>query len=263
MLEDLGGNSVFNVIFPELTDQRYYDIHYKYVLNILTELGCNIKYEKRDGFVVTIAKKDILFDYSDSTLPVTCQLPIFKFHCIKETPRLFSFPPVSFYQWNDYAKFSEWIKYKAEGNISFRQRPYGNAKERRSQIRAMLVSKYKNVLINEIGQFEYWFEINNTFLAVFVPGFSNNMLDRGQFQYMAFGCCTISPRLPEILPFGNYLIPNEHYIMCRDDYSDLIDLIEFYSCCKETCLEIGQKAKKLFMNTSTPNQVAKWIESKL
>jgi hypothetical protein len=229
----------------------------------LKESNCNISYEARDGFVVTIEEKNFLFDYSDSPIPVDCHLPVFKLHCIKENSKIFSFPPVNFNQWSDYVKFSDLIKYKAVGDISFRQRHYGNAKERRNYVKMMLESKYRNILTTQLAQFTYWFDIDNLFLAVFVPGFNNNMLDRAQFQYMAFGCCTISPRLPEILPFGNCLIPNEHYIMCRDDYSDLIDLIEFYSCCKEACFEMGQNAKKLFANTSIPLQIMKWIESKL
>jgi hypothetical protein len=254
---------VFDIVFPAFADQKYYNVHFKYVLNIFKHLNCRIEYEKRDGFVITVDGKPFLIDYADTSIPVNCALPVFKFHCHKETPKLFSFPPVSFYNWNEYDQFKNLVKYPASGDISYRQRAYGNAKERRNFVKQVLSGRYANLKTGLIGQKEYWYEINNLFVALFVPGWCNNILDRAQFQYMAFGCCTISPRLPEILPFGRFLIPNEHYVLCKDDYSDITDLIDFYTCCPETCIEIGNNAKTLFEEVATPGGIGKWITSKL
>ena len=101
-----------------------------------------------------------------------------------------------------------------------------------------------------------------------MPGYSNNILDRGQFQYMAFGCCTISPKLPEILPFDNKLIDcHDYYIFINDDYSNLLNIItkleQNHIMSLSIMMDIGYEAKELFKRTSTPEVIGKWIESKL
>jgi len=253
----------FDVVFPKNVGQRYFNTHFQYVLNIFKDLDSKIKEEERDGFVVTINGQSFLFDYADTDIPVVCNIPVFKFHCKYESERVSSFPPVSFLNWADYRDFRNLCQYKAKGSINMRQRFYGNATERRNTARNILINKFPGLNIAQVSQKEFWLEINNCFLPVFVPGWCNNMLDRGQFQYMALGCCTISPRLPECLPFGKKLIPNEHYIQCKDDYSDLIDLIKFYECFRETCIEIGNNAKQLFEITSTPEAIGNWIGDRL
>lgn len=255
---------MFSITFPNNIGQKYYNTHYTYVLNIFKDMGCVISFEDRNGFIVTINDKPFLFDFADTPVPAECSLPMFKMHCIMETDGIHAFSPMSFMDWEGFREFSGIIRYEAKGDrISFRQRAYGNAKERRERVRKALLGRFGSVLEGVIAQKDYWYEINSTFIAVFVPGWCNTMVDRAQFQYMALGCCTISPRLPEILPFGKSFVPNEHYIMCKEDYSDLPDLIDFYRCCRDTCVDIGNNARKLFMETSTPYALCKWIESKI
>jgi hypothetical protein len=254
---------MLEVVFPKFTGQRYYETHFKYVLNIFKAIDCTIHEEERPYFIVTINGKDVLFDYADHSVPPDVDIPTFKFHAHYETEKVFAFPPVSFLNWKEYVDFSTLIKYNARGPIGARQRIYGNAKLRREFVKQKLLSSFSRVRLGEAPQREYFSEAGDTFVAVFVPGFCNNMLDRGQFQYMALGCCTVSPRLPERLPFGKELIPGEHYIVCRDDYSDLIDIIKFYECCREACIEIGENAKSLFTQTSTPEAIGRWIGEKL
>jgi len=254
---------MFNVVFPKYTEQRYYNIHFKYVLNILKELECDISYEEVDGFVVRINKKTFLFDYSDTNIVVNTELPVFKFHCHEETDNVFSFSPVSFHNWSQYKIASESIKYHAEGELSHRQRCYGNALQRRVKLRAELIRNYDNVRLTQVSQIKYFHEIDTTYLAVFCPGWCNNMLDRAQFQYMGLGCCTVSPKIPEVLPFETRLEPGVHYICCKDDYSDILDIIEEYKSKKEECIKIGQNAKELFQQTSVPRRLGEWIKKKL
>ena len=40
------------------------------------------------------------------------------------------------------------------------------------------------------------------------------------------------------------LIPNYHYVLLKDDYSDLEEKIEYYSSNEEEALEINHNAKK-------------------
>ena len=114
-----------------------------------------------------------------------------------------------------------------------------------------------------IPQEQFWLEINDLMVSVFVPGQNNNILDRGQLQYFGFGCCTISPNLPEILAFNTKIEPNVHYLECFNDYSNLVDVIEFASRHRDICIDIGYNAKKLFQNTCTPEKLGEWIRQQL
>jgi hypothetical protein len=248
---------MFDIIFPQHTNQRYWEIHYKYVLNIFRYLKCDIQYQERPDFIVTINKKDFFFDYGDSSEVWKIDLPIFKFHCHEENNQVLDFPPVSFYNWEQYYQLEKEIKYNPyESNlISFRQKAYARSFERREHIQKVLVINFsKKLLSSIINQIDYWRDINRIKIAVFVPGWCNNMIDRGQLQYMGFGCCTISPNLPEKLPFNNN--------QCKDDYSDLIETLNNKSF-EIWYTKIGKAAKSLFQKTCTPEAIGEWIGSKL
>jgi hypothetical protein len=269
---------MFDVIFPERKDQRYYNIHYLYILNIFQCLGCKISYQEnldlsKTSFKCIVDSKTFGFDFSDSSdLSNLGSLPTFKFHLKKEDlGKAIPFPPVSFYNWSNYYKLEKEINYNPLNsfNISCRQRPYAGALARRKYVQALLNKLYgedrDRVLINIIDQEEYWREINRIELAIFVPGFCNNILDRGHLQYLGFGCCTISPNLPEVLPFNKVLIPGEHYIECKEDYTNLIDIImtKRINSNQSKYKEIGENAKKLFQETSIPEKIGEWIGAHL
>jgi hypothetical protein len=257
---------MLKIKFPLQTNQRYYSIHFKYLLNLLKFGGCDISYytRKDDALILNIEGKEFNFDYWDDALKEnTSNLPGFKFHCIQENVTTFAFSPVSFYDWGNYSFLRSQINYGAKGNISYRQRPYANAQKRRMVVRQLLQQNFGDLLLTPIPQEDYWREINNCLVTICVPGFCNNMLDRGQFQYMALGACTISPKLPEVLPFGYRIIAGSHYLKCADDYSDLVDIVQW---CKENsaaCIAIGLRAKALFLATSTPSKLINWIITKL
>ena len=121
------------IIFPQYNGQRYWNIHFEYVLNIFKYLKWDIRYEEREDFRVTINGKDFLFDYFDNCDAIPkVDIPVFKFHCKEETSQIYSFPPVSFYNWDEYYQLEKEIKYEPEIGkiISNRQRPYANALER-------------------------------------------------------------------------------------------------------------------------------------
>lgn len=254
------------VKFPINNGQRYYDIHFKYIENIFKYLDYDIEYylAKDDELTIILNNKKILFDYWDSD---ECRYLdrkdidyIFKFHynySKKYENKVFSFTPISFYDWNNYFELERKIVYQADGYISNRQVPYGGALERRRNVQKLLKANFSNVETKVINQMAFWTDIENILVSVCIPGFCNNMLDRGQLQYMAYGACTISPKLPEVLPFGKCLFPDIHYIQCKDDYSDLVDIIKNLN--KYKCIEIGLNAKQLFLNTSTPKNLETWI----
>lgn len=252
---------MFKVVFPEYRNQRYWHIHYEYVLNIFKYLKCEISYQNREqDFIVTIDNQNFFFDHADygSIEGANFKLPSFKFHLYNNVSTVFPFSPISFHDWDQYNSLKNTLKYNGVGYLTSRQRPYAGALQRRTDIQALLKKNFK-VYTDLIDQKSYWQEVPRVLTSVFVPGYCNNMLDRAQFQYMALGCATVSPNLPEILPFSRTLIPGVHYIRCKDDYSDLIDIINGAMCEQDYLKEIGKEAKKLFEETSTPERLGEWI----
>lgn len=253
--------------------KRYYEVYVKYLLNFFNQLGAEVHCDTRidsDGrFVMGVNGRRVFMDYSDH--PAISKLwdrkiPYFKFHCHQKfihTNKIFPFPPISFYDWGQFRRLQKSIQYRAIGDVIVnKQKPYGNALKRRKLVRSTLRKKYgKNVDIKpDSPQLTFWNRIKDCLVAVFVPGAYNNMLDRGHFQYIGFGCCTISPRIDDLLSFNKLLIPGTHYILCKDDYSDLIEVIEWCKSHRTDCIHIGQNAKALFNKTSVPSMTWKWMQ---
>lgn len=255
------------IIFPKKTNQHYWKIHYQYVLNIFQSQDCEIEFQddldfpfdEMLAFKVCIDGKWIVFEYGDAgTSTPETEYPIFKFH-YKPQHRKFEnikpFLPVCFYNWND---VNLKINYTANNKIILNcQKPYGGAIERRNKLKIIL--KDYQVDYSITAQKKYWDKIDNCLVSVHVPGQNNNMLDRAQLQLMAFGCCTISPNLPEILPYNQMLIPNEHYIQCANSYLDLPYLIEWCKANRERCVKIGNNVKELFRNYFLPENLIKYL----
>jgi hypothetical protein len=171
---------------------------------------------------------------------------------------------VSFYDWEYYNEFSKLKHMYGLNKVINRQRPYGDALQRRQKVQNIL-KKYLDCQFDIIDQKLYWNEATSNTISVCVPGQNNNMLDRGQLQWMAFGGITISPELPEILPWmgkeQNLYQPFQTYIKCKDDYSDLTNLIDYYMENEAEILElISNNAKAMFMQSCTPIKLVEWIQ---
>jgi len=269
-----------NVIMPEKSapHEEYYKRYVRYIKNILLENKVSISYEGVDfdtRFVMNIDGVEVSIDYSDhpqvnQKLISKCKAS-FKFHFREEHTTisdLYPFAPTSFYDWKEYRRLKKSIKYTCNSDIVLNvQKPYGNAKERREYVRDALYAKYKKsgnyIYSPYYEQEDYWRLINDCLVHVFVPGCYNDMFDRGHIQYFAFGCCTISPRIVDILPFNKKIIPGIHYIECKSDYSDIVEKIEWSKKNRNKCREIGKNAQKLFEYTCTPKRLWKWILSKI
>lgn len=264
------------IAFPLKNNQRYWKIHYEYILNIFKYLKYPIEYKENLeiddlSFKCIFEGKEIVFDYSDDSnfrnLPNN--IPIFKFHyssLINYPKNYVPFTPVSFQNWGQFYSLEKEIKYKAKGYVVNRQTPYGNAFERRNKVRELL--RNSGVEHNLLFQEEFWKDINNISMIICVPGQNNNMLDRGQLQCMAFGTCTISPNLPEILSFNKKIIPQIHYLRCNEDYSDLILQLGAFNVYfrgeeNNKYIQIGQEAKKLFLETSVPEKLVEWVKGNI
>ncbi len=240
------------VLFPEFrpefaqTAHRYYGTHFRFVLEILRCMRCGIEFFKpvltetscRTRFALKLGEHWLLFDVSDyHDSPVAGEVgghvAVFKFHhrppaTELPSPGIYPISPISFYDWAKYEELCGEIKYRASGRVLNNQRPHTQNFQRRSYVRALLEKRYKgNVDLSVTPQLDFWRKVGGCLVAVCVPGARIDILDRGQLRYMAFGACTISPRLSIDLPCGERLVPGVHYLECRADWKDLIDVIEW------------------------------------
>lgn len=95
----------------------------------------------------------------------------------------------------------------------------------------------------------------NSDCCVFAPGVSHTGLDRCPIMAMSVGACVIHPHIKAILPV-NTLIPGVHYLACKDDFSDLDELIQTP---REIKLQIGNNAKVFFKRYLTPPTLVNYI----
>jgi uncharacterized protein YifE (UPF0438 family) len=221
------------------------------------------------AFEVRIDDQAVLFHFTDwRNLPIIGEVSsyaaCFKFHydpSILYGNGWHPFSPISFLDWREYRRLRSLVRYNASGRfIGNRQIARGKALHRRTAVREALLNRYgKAVLSEEIEQRQFWQEINDLLVSVCVPGARNDILDRGQIQYMALGGCTISPKLAIDLPWAGILEPGRHYLECAADYHDLIPLVEWCENHREECAAIGANAKNLFEKTLTGDRLRKWV----
>jgi hypothetical protein len=277
-----------NIDFPEynsnfdktsnLQYHRYYNTHFKYVRNLLGEAGCNVKlvpasnFENysRTCFEMKVNGVLVAIDFSDHlkvSIPedkIKKYAVIFKFHYNHDLhsgyKNMYPFSPVNFQSWSLYKKAIANVNYKASGLILCKQQPGGAALERRKYVQGLLHVKYGNMFDKSIQpEFDFYMKINQALVSVCVPGARNDMLDRGQGQYLALGCCTISPKLVTVLSFNQQLVPGTHYIECKPDYSDVVEKVEWVRSNPEKAIQIGKNAKQIFEKTSLPKIQVEWI----
>lgn len=261
-----------SICVPLDKDQRYYYSHYRFFYELALDAGVNIyPYDSsRDGRGFEIKFKDMkaLIDFGDhlSLAEDIDSFDIaFKYHYSKErhsaAQRLYPLTPISFYDWDEYRKLEKNITYRCNANtVLNNQKPGAAAERRRLEVQALLCRAYgRHADIRITSRRLFWYKINHCLVSVCVPGARDNILDRGQFQYMAFGACTISPKLDITLPFWEEPKPDIHYIECKTDYSNLIEKIEECRKDRNRCIELGRQAKNLFLKTSIPERIWSWI----
>ncbi len=267
--------SILNIKFPNKYSGhgKIGQLHYTFAKNLLSYMP-NVKLSLVDinsdlwpSFLLN--EKSIMFDYQDfKTLHSNFKNVNLCFKTqytddLSNIKNVFPWSQISFFDWDYFYKFRKTIKYNASRNIILNnQRPYGNATERRIYVQGVLKDKYsEDVLINyDLPQDTFLSNINQCLTYVHVPGYSNNMIDRAHVQMFAMGCCVITTEIPNIFPNNLKPIPNIHYIKCKDDYSDLIELIEWCKDNRKKCIEIGDNAKELFDLTLLPSSIEKQIK---
>jgi len=256
---------------PEFSGQRYYDTHYKFIIELLKAANIEVKlyHDKRKGrgFVMHYKDKSILIDFGDHLNIADDYSKYdaqFRFHYSykrhKGLKNTFPLTPISFYNWDEYFNLQKTLRYNANGMILSNQRPGAAALKRRKLVQYRLKEWYGGQVDTSFtGRKAFWKKVNKCLVSVCVPGARNDILDRGQLQYMAFGACTVSPPLDVVLPYWTELKPDEHYIACREDYSDVLNVIEDCIHNREKCIKIGTQAKQAFLNYCTPGKVIEWL----
>lgn len=277
--------SNYNVVLPASGPKpSYYKAYVMYLRNILDYNGVSyvlkgnvntgeVVYPTATKYLMKLDDKRIVIDYSDhlDIMPNWAEFDAyFKFHYNSDKHKMcntiYPFAPISFYEWNKYQSLKNTIEYKCSGDLIVNiQRIGGNAVKTRTKVQNMLKKKYNDLVITgpTMDQKLYWELINSCLVHVFAPGARNNMIDRGHMQYLAFGCCTIAPPIVDEFPYDGKMVDGVNYILCDEDYSNLIEKIEWCKNNRDKCVEIGQNAKNLFELNCTPKKLWNWILEKI
>lgn len=260
---------------------RYADVHYYFFLEYARLAGAKINFvpdndkvytggESRAFFSCIINDSQVIVDFCDfyDWHFKDSEVPYFKFQSTNETPIKCHplGPPIVGIGLNlratmdDYFDIRKDFKFFPGDQVLCKQSPNGLAKDRRNNVQAMLVKNFPNIDIHPKGlQIDFWKKHEQCLAAVCVPGANNNMIDRGHMELLGLGVCTISPQLNTRLAHNKILVPNVHYIRCKDDYSDLLDIIEDLKSNKKNAKEIGENARKFFNDFWTPENYWDWI----
>lgn len=256
--------------FPKNEGQRYWKMHYAYVLNSLKAAGFEVRFKAGlevagSRFKVEVYGREIVIDFRDFFDvgdAVHSDLPYFKFHRNAELrakyKNVFPLGPISVDDWPTFLKIRSNGQYTAKGRtIMNNQRAYGDAVTRRKKVKTDLTRKFGGRLDARFHrQGEFWRRGLDCLVSVCVPGARNDILDRGQVQFMGLGICTISPELVCELPYEQMPQPGVHYITCDPGYRDLAEKIRWCEEHREECVEIGKAARELFDRCCLPK--AKW-----
>lgn len=279
------------IIFPsQYKKRRYGKVHIQFFVDYLKRAGAKIELgvenekvfsyfeNEKDNLIFSflIDGMQVLIDYSDhydrnfyNEFP---NVPIFKFQYYRKMhdgiENVFSLGPLLVYKpgkimINEYFNLRNTFKYIPGDIVMNMQKPAAAALQRRNDVRNLLRINERDLnLTNDLDQLSFWKANRTCLAAICVPGARNDMLDRGQYELMGLGVCTISPVIKTILPWNSDLISGEHYVSCKDDYSNLLEKIKWCRENKQECKRIGDNVKDLFDNVSVPVKYFEWIKKK-
>lgn len=275
--------------FPKsYTSLRYGGLHYQFFITYLNLLQ-NLQIELVDdndrifcdgpGFSCTLNDKQFYVDISDSDVSDWSEnipnVPYFKYQKSEKSiensiplapPMCATFDgKMTKLNIHEYFIMREKFKYSPRGGILCKQRPYGNATDRRKYVKSLLVRNFPqselDLNFQSRSSKNFWNLNSNSLVSVCVPGNRNTMVDRGQLELMGLGVCTISPKLDTIFCFNQKLIPDVHYVCCKEDYSDLVEKIKSLQNDKSISENIGKNSREFFNQYVRPDKYLKWIDN--
>ncbi len=195
---------------------------------------------------------------------------------LEPIPTVGSFPLASFLDWEAYDRMAATFRYTARSNsVSYGQpsRYAGEGEDgirgkgaRRRKVRAMLQEasgRHGWTLEDRLVELDVYLHRGvSSLVNVHIPGTNNHNLDRGQWQLMGLGACTLSPEI-FTAPLGERPVAGTHYVRCRDDHADVVDLIAWCRGHRDECLAIGAAAKEFFATHGTPGAIWRYVDGRL
>jgi hypothetical protein len=273
------------MLFPEsYSTHRYNRIHFSFFLQMATVAGVDVRLVPDDDSVFVsddalvwgcrINDREVIVDYSDHDYRDWAERwpdrPYFKFQRTSNTQAqaIPLGPPmiggkrrgVQITDLRTYLNIRRHWQFRPGTLIACKQLPNGAAVERRNLVQALLSQNFADVDISaNDDQVDFWRRHEHCLAAVCVPGACNNMIDRGHMELLGLGVCTVSPELRTQLPFQRILEPNVHYLQCRDDYSDLVDIVRDLESNPRRAEMVAREARAFWDQTYTPRIYWKWI----
>lgn len=275
------------LFFPkEYVDHKYSLIHFAFFLQYFKISGVNVELidstdtvfvcDDKLIFSCVLNDKQFIVDYADHHYKNWKQqfenIPYFKFQTTSEKNNdIISLgPPIVGAKiknlkgatMREYMHMRNHFEYVPDNNkILAKQLPNGAATERRNYVHQLLLNSYGDEVDTNVDcdQWQFWEMHKNALVSVCVPGATNNMADRGQTELFGLGVCTVSPEIKTLFPYNKQPTPNYHYIKCKDDYSDLINVINKLKKNPERTIRVAANARRFFEKYYTPEVYAKWI----
>jgi hypothetical protein len=271
--------------FPkECMHHKYNLIHFQFFLQYAKSAGISVDmvdsneqvFVSTDQLVFSCLINDcqVIFDYADHSTRnwKECYpgLPYFKFQSTDQnsTDMIPLGPPMVGVKRlgcrgatvREYNHIKNHYKYTPGSRILCKQLPNGAAVDRRQLVHKLLQENFSEVDVSsKSNQIDFWRAHEHCLASVCVPGATNNMVDRGHIELIGLGVCTVSPELYTLFPGHTKLTPDYHYIRCKDDYSDLVDILKHLTENPDVCAEIGKNARNFYNSRYTPKQYWSWI----
>jgi hypothetical protein len=224
------------------------------------------------AFLLRVDGREVVFDYSDYLLVDGAQQRYAHWlrfhHTAGFVPHgnIGSFPPISFLDWTEYERLSAELHYDAAGDAVLHMQAFEFLADspsvrdrdlyaRRKCVRDALVAAYDGEVFAELeSQEAFWRRAAVSLVSVHVPGSWRHSLDRGQHQLIGLGVCTLSPEI-WTATLEERIEPAVHYVRVRDDFSDLVERVEWCREHRSECAAIGRRAREFFREHSTPRAI--------
>lgn len=272
------------VVMPPETvlDDEFHRYYWKYVRGTVEALSgqVDLSFSSELGrpawstFEVRVNDEVIAIDFSDFHL-VAAESGNYRhwlrFHhtpAMEPFSNLGSFPPWSFLDWDQLARLRRSARYTARGErIIYKHSSLSDRAShivrRRVKAGELLKRHFPDRVETTFApQEEFFRQCLESLVVVHIPGSHPHILDRTVQQMFALGVCVISPDLwttcLERRPQAQ-----EHYLMIRDDYEDLLDKVTWVLNHRHQCAEIGQRAKEFFDSYCTPRAIWEYVQRRV
>ncbi len=267
-------------------DEAYRQECWDYLRGTIAALPIEVRIDEslpevcRGACLMRVDGREVVYDYSDYLLVDGAQQRYphwLRFHhATGFVPHgnLGSFPPISFVDWHEYERLCAELRYDATGDGVLHAQSFeflaGSATardrdlyRRRKRVREALVEAYGDDVFTERGPQEaFWRRAAGSLVSVHVPGSWRHSLDRGQHQLIGLGVCTLSPEI-WTATLDERIEPGVHYVRVRDDFSDLVEQVEWCREHRSECAAIGGRAREFFREHSTPRAIWEYVKRRL